>query len=410
MTQQPDRPGGGERRGATPAGASRDAAPPGRRARGAPAAARLIAAGLGHSMDLRRWRVLLTVRARVGGRRVRDAFVPILTAAVTAGVAFFVSGQLLGHDVPVFAPIAAWLALGHSQDRQLRRVAELGAGVTVGVLLGELFVHLFGVGPVQIAVVLLIAALTAKFLDRGVLLTTQAGVQSVFIVAMPASLSTDGAMGRWSDALVGAALALLVTAVLPVDVVRRPRRLARTALAEIASLLTTLARGLREGDAQLAADALAQGRGSQPILDSWASATRSARDLVRVNPGLRSERGTVAELTRACTLADRAMRNARVVSRRAVFAIEEEGPAPDVAAHVDTLATAMSSLAGAVGRGDPPDHARQTLVGVASELRPDRYEGWRLQTLVSLLRSLAVDALQISGMSQAQALDQLAED
>jgi hypothetical protein len=72
----------------------------------------------------------------------------------------------------------------------------------------------------------------------------------------------------------------------------------------------------------------------------------------------------------------------------------------------------MRSLAAALGRGDPPEHARGQLVAVAGELSPDRYaeQGWRQQTLVSLLRSLAVDALQISGMSQSQANGQLADD
>ncbi|MHB1064958.1 MAG: FUSC family protein [Georgenia sp.] len=375
-------------------------------------AARLVAAGLGRSMDARRWKVLLTVRARLGTRRVQESFVPILTAAVTAGVAYFVSAEVFGHRVPLFAPIAAWLVLGHSVDRQLRRSVEFGVGMTLGVWLGEIFLMLFGAGPVQITVVLLLSALIAKFLDRGILLTTQAGVQAVVIVAMPASvIAADGALGRWSDALVGAVLAILVTAVLPVNITRRPRALARDTLDQLSAVLTTLARGMRTGDPQLAADALAQGRGSQPALDSWASAMRSARDMVRVNPGLRGDRGTIHDLSHAATLTDRAMRNTRVVSRRAVVAIEEDGAAPDIADHVETLATAMTSLAAALGRGDPPQHARATLVAVAGELAPERYaeDGWRKQTLVSLLRSLAVDGLEIAGMSHGQATSELPE-
>ena len=359
---------------------------------------------------LDRWKVLLGVRARLGGRRLRDSFVPILTAAGTASLAYWVSGNLLGHSLPMFAPIAAWVALGNTADRQLRRVAELGFGATLGVFLGEVFVRAFGTGVLQIGVVLLLSASAAKFLDRGVLLTTQAGVQSIVIVAMPASMLAGGALGRWSDALVGAALALLVTAALPISVTRRLRRLAREALGEIAALLGTLATGLRTGNAQLAADALAQGRRSEPDLESWATAARSAREVVRVNPSLRGERGAVAELSRACTLADRAMRNARVVSRRSVMAIQEDGPAPEIAVHVDSLAGAIGSLAAAVGRGDPPEDARRRLAAVASELAPERYAdaGWRQQTLVSLLRSLAVDALQITGMTRGEALEQLA--
>ncbi|MCK6209728.1 FUSC family protein [Georgenia sp. EYE_87] len=385
--------------------------PPGTEGRPHRSAAQLVAAGIGRTMDLRRWRVVLRVQARQGRRRTSDAFAPILTAALAAGLAYLVSGSLLGHELPMFAPIAAWVCLGFSPDRQLRRVAEMGAGVTLGVGLGELFAALFGAGPVQIFAVLLISALTARFLDRGQLFTTQAGVQSIVIVAMPASMFADGAVGRWSDALVGAALALLVTALLPGDVVRRPRRLGQEVLSELASMLATLGRGLRSGDAQLAADALAQGRGSQGGLDAWVTAVRSAKEVVRVNPALRAERATIAELGRVSTLADRAMRNARVVCRRAVVAIEEDGPSPDIADEVDAVAAALSSLAAAIGHGDPPEHARATLVRVSATLVPVLHaeEGWRKQTLVSLLRSLVVDALQMTGMSRRQAMAQLAE-
>ncbi|WP_127126873.1 aromatic acid exporter family protein [Georgenia sp. SYP-B2076] len=377
-----------------------------------PGAARLIAAGVGNSMDLRRLRVAVTVQGRQGSRRVRHSFVPILTAALAAGIAYLISGQVLGHNLPMFAPIAAWVCLGFNPDRQVRRVAEMGAGVALGVGMGEIFAKLFGAGPVQIFAVLLVSALVARFLDRGQLFTTQAGVQSIVIVAMPATMLSGGALGRWSDALVGAALALVFTAVLPGDIVRRPRLLAREALGELSALLGTLARGLRDGDPQLAADALAHGRGSQPVLESWLEATRAASQLVRVNPALRAERSTIAELSRACTLADRAMRNARVVSRRAIVAIEEDGASPDIADAVAQLAVGLTSLAAAMGRGDPPDHARATLSAVANELAPERYaeDGWRKQTLVSLLRSLAVDALQMSGMSQGQARTELAEE
>ncbi|UNX54520.1 FUSC family protein [Georgenia sp. TF02-10] len=374
-------------------------------------AVRLIAVGLGQSMDPRRWRVFLGVRARQGARRVRTAALPVATAALAAGIAYFVSGEVLNHAVPLFAPIAAWVCLGFQPERQLRRVAEMGAGVAVGVGLGELFVQVFGAGPVQIAVVLLVSALIARFLDRGQLLTTQAGVQSIVIVAMPAAMLSGGALGRWSDAAVGALVALVVAALLPGDVHRRPRALAREAMGDLAGMLSTLGRALRTGDAQLAADALAQGRASQETLESWTAATRSAAELARVNPARRADRPVIGELSRAATLADRAMRNARVVARRGVLAVEEDGPVPEIADQVEALAAGARSLGASLGRGEPPEQARAMLADVAAALVPEAYasQGWRQQTLVSLLRSLAVDALQMTGLSYRQAVRELGE-
>ncbi|MFC7407112.1 FUSC family protein [Georgenia alba] len=359
----------------------------------------------------RRGRVLLALRVRQGGRRVAEAFLPILTAAVAAAVAYFVSRHLLGHELPMFAPIAAWVCLGFSPDRQPRRVAELGAGATIGVALGEVLLGVVGSGAVQIAVVLLIAASVARFLDRGHLLTMQAGVQAVVIIAMPAAMIADGAVGRWADALVGAAIALLVAALLPGDLTRRPRRMTAAIVRDLASALGTLAQGLRTGDAQLAEDALAQLRGTQAALDSLDETLRSAQEVVAVNPALRKLRGTVAELSRTGMLADRAIRNARVVARRTVGAIEDGGASPQVGAEVDTIAVGLHALAGAIGAGDPPQHARSTLVRISADLVPVTHaeEGWRKQTLVSLLRSLVVDALQMTGMSSREAMSQMPE-
>ncbi|WP_418605287.1 hypothetical protein [Georgenia sp. SUBG003] len=93
------------------------------------------------------------------------------------------------------------------------------------------------------------------------------------------------------------------------------------------------------------------------------------------------------------------------------MAIEEDGASPDIAADVETITLALNSLAAAIGSGDPPEHARATLVRVSRDLDPElhAHEGWRKQTLVSLLRSLVVDSLQMTGMSRGQALGQLPE-
>ena len=96
----------------------------------------------------------------------------------------------VGHPYPFFAPVSAWIALGFTTDRSVRRVAELAVGVAIGVGLGDLLVHLIGNGAWQVAVVLFVAAILARFLDRGGMLTTQAGVQALVIVGLPAVAAT----------------------------------------------------------------------------------------------------------------------------------------------------------------------------------------------------------------------------
>jgi len=64
----------------------------------------------------------------------------IVQCALAAGVAWFIAKDALGHDVPIFAPIAAVVSLGTSYAQRLRRVAEVTAGVAVGVFVGDLLV------------------------------------------------------------------------------------------------------------------------------------------------------------------------------------------------------------------------------------------------------------------------------
>jgi len=151
-------------------------------------------------------RVLLEARFRQGRARGRSSWYPIVQAAVAVAVSAAIGRYALGHQYPFFAPVAAWVCLGFSADRKIRKVAELAVGVALGVGLGDVVVRLIGSGPWQVALVLLVAATTARFLDRGVTFTTQAGVQALVIVGLPSLGASGGGFGRWTDAAVGGAV------------------------------------------------------------------------------------------------------------------------------------------------------------------------------------------------------------
>lgn len=363
-------------------------------------------------LDGRRLIVLLRQRARQGRRRARNAFFPILTAAVAAGLAWWVAHNWLGHEQPFFAPVAAWVCLGFTADRQVRKVAELAIGVTLGVALGEAIAILVGTGALQIVLVVVVAAMLARFVDRGYMLTVQAGVQGIVIVALPALSYADGAAGRWLDALIGGAFALIVAALTPRDARRRARQLARASMTDLSQMLRKLARGLAEGDERLVRDALVEGRGTQGVLDEWADVVRNARQTVRFSPASRHFLPELARLQRASLLADRAMRNARVITRRGLVAVEQGEHDAQIAQWLKQIAEAAQQLGTALAAGVEPAEARAELSLVARSLAPQAYDdaGWRLQTLVILMRSLTVDLLQATGMSSAQASALLAED
>ena len=200
-------------------------------------------------LDVRRWWVLAVARSRAGWRRVMGSFLPTLQSALGAGAAWFIADELLGREAPIFAPIATWVALGFKTDRVPRKVAELGAGASLGVLIGEFFANWFAIGPVQVVVVVMVAAMVGRFLDRGELFTVQVAVNSIVILGMVWwQAELGGVQGRWIDALVGSGVAFVIAVLLPRDPVGRPRRYAANTISELARMLETLGRGLGAGD------------------------------------------------------------------------------------------------------------------------------------------------------------------
>ena len=351
------------------------------------------------------WQIRLRRRVRQGQTRVQIASIPVLQAVLGAGLAFLISQELLGHFAPIFAPITAWACLGFSADKDLRRVAEVAFGVALGVGLGDLVVHLIGSGVWQVMLVLGVSAIIARFLDGGVVVTTQAGVQSIVLVGLPVGALGGGAMGRWTDALVGGAVALVITALWPVDVRKRVRLLAQQVWAEFSSILADLAVGISQGEVPRMENALYFARASQPLLDGWVAAARSSVQLSKVSPQAYRSGGELSQNMQAAALADRAMRNARVLIRRSIPVVQSIGPEADLSRAVSQLAEGCDLLARDVGLGRRPDEAISTFMYVAELADPWKLgaDSWQVQSLVMLLRSLVVDLLEASGVDPARA-------
>jgi uncharacterized membrane protein YgaE (UPF0421/DUF939 family) len=62
----------------------------------------------------------------------------IAQCSITAALAWLLARELLGHQLPFFAPIAAIITLGLRYGQRLRRCVEVAIGVAVGVAVGDL--------------------------------------------------------------------------------------------------------------------------------------------------------------------------------------------------------------------------------------------------------------------------------
>lgn len=343
-------------------------------------------------------------RARQGTTRVRVSFVPIIQATIAAGLAYLLAGWILGHEQPFFAPIAAWTSLGFVAEKDMRRVFEVALGVTIGVGLGDLVVANIGSGAWQIMFVLALTAVLSRFVSAGILLTTQAGVQAIVIVGLPQALD-GGAIGRWTDALVGGAVALLIAAVWPTDHRRRPRILAARCWRELSRLLGDFAGALRDGGGEDIAQLMVVARAEQPSFDEWHDTAKSSFDMVKVSPQARRHSETLSQLLTASTFADRAMRNARVMIRRSESVVDGSRDTAKFADLIDDLATAVGSLGREMGSGARTDSAVAELQAVAGRTDPFEVGGgdWQVQSLVMLCRSLVIDLQEAAGVEAREA-------
>ena len=337
--------------------------------------------------------------------RLQASALPILQCAVAAGGAWFIAADVVGHQRPFFAPIAAVISLGVSLGARLRRAAELVLGVSLGVLVGDLLISVIGSGYWQIALVVALAMAAAVFADGAALLVAQAGASAVLV----ATLLPPGEMGgldRCVDALIGGTAGLLVAGLLPTDPVAPVRREARMLLDELAGVLGDIAAAIRANDPDGASAALLRARASQPLVDELRSALRGGSEVTRVSPLVRRRRGTLTKFSELAERSDYAMRNARVLARRALTALQDGEPAvPGFADLVSELAGAVSVLTAQLGRDGDREDAREPVLDVVRHAGALDWEPGTSETvMLAQLRSIALDLLQATGWSRSEAL------
>lgn len=351
----------------------------------------------------------LPVPLRTRARRLAYAFLPILQCGVAAGLAWFIAHDLVGHERPFFAPIAAAIALGTGMGRRLRRGIELVLGVVVGVGLGDLFIALVGSGPWQITLVVIIAMSAAVFLDRGVLVGTQAA-SSAILVATLLPPGSSGGFDRMIDASIGGVLALLLMALMPVHPLRRARRESASLLGVASSVLAEVADGLEARDSNRIRAALQDARDTQPAIDMIEEQLAGARELVRISPFYSRRRPEEVALSRILHPLDNGIRNIRVLARRAIVAVDDQVDVPPaLGALVASLGHALESLSQFVsGDPDAPSSAevhREFRSVAAMAKRELLFEHGLTETvMLAQVRSILVDMLQVAGLSRISAL------
>ncbi|MEU4395172.1 FUSC family protein [Kribbella sp. NPDC023855] len=344
-----------------------------------------------------------SVHRRVDRWRNRAFF--IAQCSLAAAIAWALARYALGHQQPFFAPVAAMVCLGFSFGQRLRRVAEVMVGVAVGVGVGDLFVALFGTGVVQIVFVVALAMSIAVLLGAGNLMTTQAGVQAAIVTTL---LPNPGAgFSRWLDAAIGGVVALAAATIAPAAAIRRPRQQATGVLNELSEILIETADGLRAHDAEALTDALRRARASESLLDDLRSAAEEGVAVVQLSPFRRRHRGRVQEIADLVVPLDRAIRNIRVLVRRAAVSVWRDERMPDEYPQLlDRLADGTRLIAESLFE-PAADVAAHRVLGELGRRTAVLPTPPALSAVVVLgqIRSTIVDLLELTGATYDEARD-----
>jgi uncharacterized membrane protein YgaE (UPF0421/DUF939 family) len=339
--------------------------------------------------------------------RLRVSSWHILQCAVAAGVAWFVAANLLGHETPFFAPIAAVVSLGTSYGQRLRRVAEVTLGVAIGVFIADLIVVLLGSGGWQLTLVVALAMTTAIALDASRLFITQAAVQSIVVVTLIPD--PDAALTRWTDALVGGAVALVAATLVPRAPLRRPREQAAVVVRKTAELLRGASEILVDGDLDRARELLADARATDPLIRELQDASDEGLSVVASSPFRVRHRGPLRRMAELVEPMDLALRNTRVLVRRVAVAAYRRQPVPaSYAVLCADLADAADQVAEELEADRMATAAQPALFAVAAgTAKVERSHDLSAEVILAQIRSTVADLLRVTGMGLMESTDAL---
>jgi uncharacterized membrane protein YgaE (UPF0421/DUF939 family) len=354
------------------------------------------------------------VQARERSRRLMRTGRALVQNGSAAIAAWLIATEIVGHQRPFFAPVAAIITLGLTFGQRGRRALELAVGVPLGIAVADLLVLEIGTGAWQLGFVVVVATAVALLLGSGQLLAAQAAVSAALVATLQPP--TDGiSFARAVDALVGAGVALAVNAlVFPIDPRALAGRAAHAVLDELAGTLEDIAAALAARDRKRADRALARARGVDELGADFIEAAEIGRETARMAPFRRGDLERIGGYARAAEQVDFAVRNVRVLARGTIRAVRlGENVPPELAEAVRDLAAAVRALepALALGDDDAEEVVREHALRAAARatLVLERTGNLSVSVIVGQVRSTAVDLLRGAGMTYEEAAEAVRE-
>ncbi len=322
--------------------------------------------------------------------------------AIAASISWLIAYDLLGHTTTFFAPVASTIVLSIVPGERSRRAVEMVVGIAVGIGVADLIIQAIGSGAVQIGIVVLLAVSVAILLGAGRVLASQAAATAVLVAALPAS---NQAFTRFTDALIGGLVGLVVLIVAPRNPVIPIRDEVESLLREVAGALEDVARALDQRDPDIATAAIVRANGAGSLGTQFERMLRQGRETTLLAPAHWSSRISVDRYEAAARHIDSATRDVGVLARGTRSLVEAgEAPPDGLAAAVRELAAAVEGMAGHEPRDTDSDVIERALSAArlanASLAEP---HSLAVGVIVAQVRAIAIDLLRALGAERLDA-------
>src|SRR4051812_14208399 len=119
----------------------------------------------------------------IARRRLSPRLLAILQTGAAATIAWYLAGLITSDRNPIFASIAAIIAIGASHGEHRQRALQLVGGVVLGLTVADLIIPLIGPGAPQIGIMIVLAMGTAVVLGGSEMVISEAGVSAILLVA-----------------------------------------------------------------------------------------------------------------------------------------------------------------------------------------------------------------------------------
>ncbi|MBM7505983.1 aromatic acid exporter family protein [Agromyces aurantiacus] len=226
----------------------------------------------------------------------RAPLLQVLKSAVATVAAWLLAGWLIPGQLPVFAAIAALLVVQPSVNQSLGKAIERSVGVIAGVVIASLLGLAFGQASWVILVAILVSMIAAWAARMTTPTANQVAISAMLVLALGGT-SPEYAFDRIVETLIGAAIGIVVNALIVPPVLAAPARDQLAALGrELAASVDRLAAALETPQRRADLDALMiEVRLLRPMREAADGAIADAEESLTLNPRRSAHRDDIAE-------------------------------------------------------------------------------------------------------------------